>query len=238
MKKIRVILYQKPLGINISEQDIDEMGKYSPHFICFPEYFFVDRTVDDHEQTYENQVKQKQKIESLSRTIKTVVIGGTMPEFEGNKLYNTCFVYDNGRQLGFYRKKNLFVAEEGKVTPGDSYKIFSAYGMNFGVLICADVFHDEGFIFMKQHKARVIFSPTFSPFKKETIEEKYTRDKKIYVRGASIANAVIVKVCGVKSEYKNFLQARSLIANGKRVIYRVNPDEEDKAMIIKKEIEV
>jgi predicted amidohydrolase len=238
MKKIRVILYQKSLGINISEQDIDEMGKYSPHFICFPEYFFVDRTVGDHEQTYENQVKQKQRIENLSREIKTVVIGGTMPEFQGDKLYNTCYVYDNGRQLGFYRKKNLFAAEEGKVTPGDSYKIFSAYGMNFGVLICADVFYDESFIFMKQHKARIIFSPTFSLFKKETIEEKYKRDKKIYVRGASLANAVIVKVCGVKSEYKNFLQARSLIANGKEVIYRVNPDEEDKAMIIKKEIEV
>ena len=120
MKKIRVILYQKPLGINISEQDIDEMGSFSPHFVCFPEYFFVDRTAGDHEQTDENQVKQKQKIEDLSRKIKTVVIGGTMPEFDGDKLYNTCFVYDNGRQLGFYRKKNLFFEEEGKVTPGDS----------------------------------------------------------------------------------------------------------------------
>jgi predicted amidohydrolase len=238
MKKIRVILYQKPLGIKIPEQDIDEIGKFSPHFVCFPEYFFIDPTADDHEQTYENQVKQMHLIENLSREIKTVVIGGTMPEFQDDKLYNTCFVYDNGRQLGFYRKINLFAVEEGKVTPGDSYKIFSAYGMNFGVLICADVFHKKSFKFMRKNKVRVIFSPTFSPLKKETIKEKYKRDKKIYVGGASIAHSVIVKVCGVKSEYKNDLQARSLIANGKEVIYRVKPDEEDAAMIIKKEIEV
>ena len=91
---------------------------------------------------------------------------------------------------------------------------------------------------MKTNNARVIFSPTFSLIKEEPVEEKYKRDMDIYVRGAAIADAPIVKVCGVKSEYKTFLQARSLIAGREKVLYRVSPDEEHTQMIIKKEIEV
>ena len=86
---------------------------------------------------------------------------------------------------------------------------------------------------MKEHGAKIIFSPTFSLIKTETVEEKHARDNEIYVRGAQIAEAVIVKVCGVPSEYKNILQARSLVADREKVIYRVRPDEEKTEKIIK-----
>jgi len=91
---------------------------------------------------------------------------------------------------------------------------------------------------MRDNGARIIFSPTFSPKKTETVQEKFKRDNDIYVRGAAISGAVIVKVCGVKSEYRDFLQARSLIADKNGVIFRVAPEQEDDPMIIKKEIEV
>ena len=236
MKKIKVILYQKPLGIEISEKDISVMKQFGPHFICFPEYFFVDQTLGNRNQTPENQQKQINRIKNLSIKLSTVVIGGTMPELYNNKLYNTSFIYNRGEELGFYRKKNLFQPEVGTITPGDQYKTFTAYGIIFGVLICADVFHDESFEYMKNNNTKIVFSPTFSLIKQETVEEKFKRDRDIYVRGASISNAVIVKVCGVKSEYKTFLQARSLIANQDEILYRVQPDEEDKSLIIMEDI--
>jgi len=236
--KIRVILYQKPLGIPVIHDDIDQMRDFKPHFICFPEYFFVNTNLGTRVQTPHNQIRQLQRIATISRVLSTVVIGGTMPELAGSVLYNTCFVYQNGRLLGSYRKKRLFPPEVGTITPGDSYKIFEAYGIIFGVIICADVFDDEGFHFMREKKARIIFSPTFSPKKEETVEDKYRRDNDIYVRGASISGAVIVKVCGVKSEFRDFLQARSLIADKNGIIFRVRPEEEESAMIIRQEIEV
>lgn len=238
MKKYRIILYQKPLGIPISKKDVNEIKKYKPHFICFPEYFFVNKNLGNNNQTNHNQLLQIKRIKTLSIEINTVVIGGTMPEISGKNLFNTTYVYYNGNQLGFYRKKHLYYMEEGIMTPGNDYKIFSAYGINFGVLICADVFYESSFKFMNNHNTKIIFSPTFSPFKNETIEEKYKRDREIYIKGASVSNSVIVKVCGVKSEYKNFLQARSLIADSTKIIYRVKPEEEHTSMIIKKEIEV
>jgi predicted amidohydrolase len=236
--KLRVILYQKPLGISITHDDVDQMRRFSPHFICFPEYFFVNTNLGTKIQTPHNQIRQLQRIATISRMLSTVVIGGTMPELSGSVIYNTCFIFQNGTLLGSYRKKRLFFTEVGKITPGDNYMVFEAYGITFGVIICADVFDDEGFHFMREKKASIIFSPTFSPKKEETVEEKFKRDNDIYVRGAAISGAVIVKVCGVKSEFLDFLQARSLIADKNGVIFRVRPEDEESAMIIRQEIEV
>ncbi|MCL2154579.1 MAG: carbon-nitrogen hydrolase family protein [Leptospirales bacterium] len=239
IKNIRVILYQKSLGTPIVRSDIKSMHEFSPHFVCFPEYFFVNRRLGNHGQSMHNQELQIKRIKFLSKALNSVIIGGTMPELSDGVMYNTTYVYQNGEELGFYRKKNLFFAEVGTITPGDKFKIFNAYGFNFGVLICADVFHDESFLFMKEHGAKIIFSPTFSLFKEnESIDEKYKRDNDIYIRGAQISDSTIVKVCGVRSDYKPFLQARSLIANRSEVLYRVKPEEEHTELIIKQEIEI
>jgi predicted amidohydrolase len=236
--KIRIVICQKPLGVPITRSDTDQMRGYKPHFICFPEYFFVNTALGTQVQTCHNQERQRQRISVLSRELSTVVIGGTMPELADGVIYNTCFVYHGGNLLGWYRKMRLFFAEVGKITPGDSYRTFEAYGIPFGVIICADIFEDDAFHFMRDHGARLIFAPTFSPRKEESAEEKFKRDNDIYVRGAAMADATIIKVCGVKSEFRNFLQARSLIADKSGIIYRVQPDEEDKTMIICREIDI
>lgn len=239
MKTSRVILYQKPLGIPVTKKDIKDMAEFKPQFVCFPEYFFVNRRLGNHGQTLHNQQAQIKRIKYLSKALDCVVIGGTMPELADGVMYNTTFIFRSGEELGSYRKKNLFFAEVGKITPGTELKVFNAYNINFGVLICADVFHDESFLFMKEHNASIIFSPTFSLIKQdEPVEEKYKRDNDIYVRGAAMADSVIVKVCGVRDDYKNFLQARSLIADADGVVYRVTPEEEHTPLIIKKEITI
>jgi predicted amidohydrolase len=238
MKLLRIILYQKSLGIPITRKDINEMMDYEPHFICFPEYFFVNRRLGNTIQTIHNEKLQVKRLKLLSRTLNTVIIGGSMPEIADGVIYNTTHVYQNGLSLGSYRKKNLFYTELDKITPGKEYKTFSAYGITFGVLICADVFHDESFLFMKKNHASIIFSPTFSLYKEETVQEKFKRDLDIYVRGAQLSDAIIVKVCGVRSDYRTYLQARSLIADSREVLYRVTPEEEHTEMIIKREITI
>ncbi|MBN1498437.1 MAG: carbon-nitrogen hydrolase family protein [Spirochaetes bacterium] len=236
--KLRIIICQKPLGAPTTHSDTNIMRHFKPHFICFPEYFFVNTALGTQVQTHHNQDRQLRRISILSKELSTVVVGGTMPELADGVMYNTCHVYHDGKLLGSYRKKNLFFAEVGKITPGKSYQVFNAYGITFGVIICADVFDDDAFLFMKGKGARLIFTPTFSPKKEESTEDKYKRDHEIYVRGSKMADAIIVKVCGVKSEFRNFLQARSLIADKNGILYRVQPEEEDSEMIICKTIEV
>ncbi len=236
MDTIRLILFQHPLGERVSRRQMDEMREFAPQFVCFPEYYFANRRLGNHVQTPGNQARQIRYMAAVSSKLHATVIGGSMPELDGERMYNTCFVFHDGEMLGFYRKRNLFFAEVGKITPGDEWKVFSSHGVTFGVLICADVFHDESFIEMRDRGARVIFIPTFSLRRVESPEEKFQRDREIFVRGAGLAGALVVKVCGAPSPYKDFIQARSLIADGKGVIYRVNPDEEDRALLIRKEV--
>lgn len=236
MQSFRIILFQNHLGIPVNKKEINEIRAFKPHFVCFPEYFFVNQHLNTMNQTPHNQALQLKRMRTLSRELNTVIIGGTMPELEDGRVYNSSFVFDRGKLLGSYRKKHLFFPEVGKITPGTSFKTFTAYGITFGVLICADVFHDESFEFMRKEGASLVFIPTFSPRKEETAEVKFKRDREIYVRGAGLADAVLVKVCGVPSPFKTFLQARSLIADNEKILFRVNPEEEEKAIIIRHEI--
>lgn len=238
MKKIRLALVQKKLGTPVTRHEADQLKLFKPHFICFPEYFFVNKKLENHSQTIHNFNRELKRIKTISKILNCAVVGGTLPEPSGGNIYNTSFVYFKGRQLGSYRKQNLFIMEHGRITPGNKLKIFSAYGIKFGIIICADVFVEEYFNKMKEMGAKIIFIPTFSPKKDETVEEKYKRDNDIFVKGAGAADAVIVKVCGVKSEFRNNLQARSLIADKNGIIFRVLPEEEDKEMLITKEITI
>ena len=61
MKKLRIIMYQKPLGIPISHRDTEEMAQFKPDFICFPEYFFVMHRRGNHGQTKHNQSPTKKE---------------------------------------------------------------------------------------------------------------------------------------------------------------------------------
>lgn len=236
--KIRLALCQYPLGERVSRRDAGEIAAFRPRFVCFPEYFFVSKRLGNHATTPHAFARQLKRMEVLSRRLDTVVIAGTAPEPGEGRLYNTSFVFDRGRPLGSYRKRNLFFAEVGKITPGEEFRVFQAYGITFGVLICADVFSDESFLAMKDRGAKIIFIPTFSLRRVETPAEKFKRDSDIFVRGAGLADALIVKVCGVPSPYRDFLQARSLICDRTGVLYRVHPDEEAKAMIIKQEVDL
>ena len=161
------MLCQKPLGVPVTRTDVRLIRDYGARFVCFPEYFLVNRRLGNHGQTPHNQAGQLRRLETLSRALACAVIGGTMPELADGVLYNTSFVFDRGELLGWYRKRNLFFAEEGIITPGSEYRVFEAQGVTFGVLICADIFHDEAFHFMRAKGARIIFSPTFSPRKAE-----------------------------------------------------------------------
>ena len=58
----------------------------------------------------------------LSVRLKLVIIG-SMPEPNGDKVFNTIYVIDNGKLAGFYRKMHLFtlLGEDRAFSGGDSW---------------------------------------------------------------------------------------------------------------------
>jgi predicted amidohydrolase len=76
----------------------------------------------------------------LSRTHKLVIIG-SMPEPNGDKVFNALYVIDNGSLAGVYRKMHLFslLGEERAFSGGDSWLCAETSLGKVGVIICYDL---------------------------------------------------------------------------------------------------
>ena len=97
------------------------------------------------------------------------LIAGTIPELEGEKLYNTAFVYDPaGREIARHRKAHLFdinmpgqqvFRESDTLTAGDAVTVFDTPFGPMGLCVCFDIRFPEMSRIMALRGARVIFVP-------------------------------------------------------------------------------
>ena len=97
-----------------------------------------------------------------------VLIGGSVPETEDGKIYNTCFVFnEEGEQIARHRKVHLFdidipgmrFKESDTFAPGEEITVFDTRYGRFGVAICFDVRFPELFRAMAKRGAKMIFLP-------------------------------------------------------------------------------
>lgn len=70
-----------------------------------------------------------------------LVIVGSMPEPNGDKVFNTVFLADNGALAGVYRKIHLFslLGEDQAFSGGDSWLLADTAIGKIGVIICYDL---------------------------------------------------------------------------------------------------
>ena len=150
------------------------------------------------------------------------LIGGSMPEEEDGRIYNTCFIFDReGRQIARHRKVHLFdIAIEGgqhfresdTFTPGNSYTVFDTEFGKMGVEICFDIRFQELARITALAGAQVIFIPaafnmTTGPAHWELHFRGRAVDNQVYMCGCapardengpyvSYANSIIVSPWG------------------------------------------
>jgi predicted amidohydrolase len=228
--KIKSVIYQEKLLGEIPLKDLEYIKSQGPDHVALPEYFFHPEIV-----TYEKSIKL---MEEYSTYLNCVLIAGTTVLQKNGKLYNTCYIYDRGQQKGDYQKINLFYREHGRITPGKEFRVFNINNVKIGLMICADALSKKAWQDMTNLKPDIIYIPTFSPYKKETKQEKFLRDNEIYVNGASMCNCTVVKVCCIGKFHEAQLQGRSLVATPEKILWRVMPDQEDKKIIKTIELEV
>ncbi|MDD2370516.1 MAG: carbon-nitrogen hydrolase family protein [Firmicutes bacterium] len=76
-----------------------------------------------------------------------ILIGGSIPEIDGNKVYNTTYAFENGIEIGKYRKINLFDVdydglsfhESEFITAGNTPVVIKTSLGNIGLAICFDL---------------------------------------------------------------------------------------------------
>jgi len=104
-----------------------------------------------------------------SREMNTSIVSGIC-EKDGEKLYNSSVIVNNGNILGTYRKIHLFMNEKDIFVPGNGgLEVYQIEGVNIGILICFDYLFPEIWRILGQKNADIIAHPsnlvTYNAFK-------------------------------------------------------------------------
>ncbi len=221
---IKVIAVQARMGERLTLEEKIHIFKQQPDFVCLPEYSLVDGSITDYSRAALQRREWLSYLGRLSDELHTVLIGGTVVEAVGDRLFNVAYVFDRGQVLGSYRKRHPVEREAARgIAPGSENLVLDCDGVRVGVMICGDVFFPERFDELADEGADVIFIPTTSPYRPaDTLQEKHERDERYFVAGASTAGAYVIKVCGVGTIFSHPLQGRSLVAAPWGVMERVD----------------
>ncbi len=139
---------------------------------------------------------------SLARELGVYIFGGSIPEEDGEKVYNTCFVFGrDGKLLGKHRKAHLFdvdikggitFTESDFVSPGDSSTVIDTEFGKIGIAICFDIRFAEFSRKMVRDGAQVILLPaafnlTTGPAHWELSVRMRAVDNQVYFMGVQPA---------------------------------------------------
>lgn len=238
--KIRVAACQQPLHEELSVETLDQIKQAHPDFVCLPEHYPLLKTITNLKEAAALYLERKNYLAALSLRMDAVLVGGTLTEKTADGYYNTCYVFESGNEIGSYRKVHPTVRERAAgVLEGSEFKVFEIRGLRVGVLICADVLNAKSFDEMAAMKCQITFIPTASPFRPaESAEEKFERDRSIFLEGAKRMNCPLIKTCGVGTTFGHPIQGRSLIATPERIVARVRPDRENKNVLLIADLEI
>lgn len=143
-----------------------------------------------------------QMLSDAARELGIYLVGGSFPELEGDRVYNTSFVFDRrGEQIARHRKVHLFdIAVEGGqhfreslvLSPGSEITVFDTDFGCVGLCICFDMRFQELAKAMGDQGAELIvvpaaFNMTTGPAHWELMFRQRAVDNQLFTMGAAPA---------------------------------------------------
>lgn len=131
-----------------------------------------------------------------------ILVGGSMPEEEDGRIYNTSFVFDgSGRQIARHRKMHLFdidieggqsFRESATFTAGSDITTFETPFGLMGLCVCFDIRFPELCRIMSLRGAKVVFCPaafnmTTGPAHWELLHRSRALEDQIFVAACAPA---------------------------------------------------
>ena len=208
-KKFEVVALQKKTYADPGQNRdavkamLDTYSGPDPDFVVLPEIFtcpYDNKCFPQFAESGEGETYRF--LANLARERKAYVIGGSIPELEEGKIYNTSYIFDRGGKLiGRHRKIHLFdidvqggqyFKESDVLSPGTQITVFDTEFGKMGVCICFDIRFPDLFIEMRKAGVRMVFIPaafnmTTGPAHWETLFRSRALDQQIYVLGCSPA---------------------------------------------------
>ncbi len=96
-----------------------------------------------------------------------ILIGGSIPEKDGGKIYNTTFAFEDGKEIGKYRKMNLFdvdydglcFQESDFIAPGETTTVIETSLGKIALAICFDLRYPTFFQKLEQENPFLYIVP-------------------------------------------------------------------------------
>ena len=155
----------------------------------------------------------------IARELQIYLVGGSMPELSGGKVYNTSYVFDRaGWQIAKHRKAHLFdihidggqqFQESAVLSPGDQITVFDTELGKIGLCICFDFRFQELAKAMADRGAQLIvvpaaFNMTTGPAHWELLFRMRAVDNQVFTLGTAPA----------RNEAENYVSyANSILAD-------------------------
>lgn len=191
---------------------ISEAASRGAQIVCLPELFTTpyfpqyDTGGGRKKESAYNEGVPGPTTEALSKAAAdagVVLIGGSIYERAGPKLFNTAAVFDEGgRMLGIYRKTHIphdeDFYEQSYFDPGDTgFRVFDTARGRIGPMICYDQWYPEAARCNALLGAEMVFYPTAIGTVRgiEQAEGDWQQAWENVMRGHAIANGMIVAAC-------------------------------------------
>lgn len=144
----------------------------------------------------------QQVLSALAKELSVYIVAGSLPEAEGEKLYNTSFVYDRaGVEIACHRKAHLFdidveggqrFQESATLSAGEKVTVFDTEFGKLGLCVCFDLRFQELAMTMGQAGAQAILCPaafnmTTGPAHWELLFRSRAVDNQLYTIGVAPA---------------------------------------------------
>lgn len=143
-----------------------------------------------------------QVLSDAARRSKVYLVGGSMPESDSGRIFNTCYIFDpGGHQIGKHRKMHLFdidvsggqhFRESDTLSPGSQVTVVETAFGRLGVAICYDLRFPELARLMALQGPKILaypgaFNMTTGPAHWEILFRTRALDNQVYILGCSPA---------------------------------------------------
>ncbi len=190
-------------NLRLAVEKIEEAASKNVDIVVLPEMFSCPYKASNFPVYAQKDGEYNWKV--LSETAKKnniYLVAGSMPERDGDKVYNTSYVFDrSGKQIGKHRKMHLFDCdvpggvtfhESETLTGGDDITVFETEFGKMGLMICFDIRFPELSRLMALRGAKMIIVPaafnlTSGPRWWDIMFRTRATDNQVFMAGCSPA---------------------------------------------------
>lgn len=240
MREFKITLAQLQPAFGNVKKNAETMKKaiidaasQQANFVVFPELFLTGYSVGERLHQLAIRVEESSVLQQIRKWCKEQQIGTVFgfPEDAGGTYYiSACYINEEGKIAGVYRKVHLFSDEKNFFKPGDTFQVFATPFGKMGVLICFDVEFPEAARTLAIMGAEfiVIINANMDP---------YADYHSTYAKSRAMENEVPIIICnrvGKEGEL-HFCGESMVIDSAGKILVQMGKGEEIKTATICKD---